>query len=66
MVEPTPVKEFGEKSVGIELYLGDVTPKSHHVFLDLNCTVKHRFSDFIVNEIDTNGEVVWFKAETDL
>jgi hypothetical protein len=25
--------------------------------------VKHRYSDFIVNEIDENGEVVWFRSE---
>ena len=24
------------------------------------------FSDFIVNEIDESGEVVWFRPETDL
>jgi hypothetical protein len=32
----------------------------------IKCTFKHRYSDFIVNEIDENGDVVWFKAETDL
>ena len=25
--------------------------------------MKHRISDFIVNEIDENGKVVWFKSE---
>lgn len=66
MVESTPKQEFNEASVGILAYLGDVEPKSLHEFQQLNCTVKHRFSDFIVNEIDPNGEVVWFKPETDL
>ena len=28
--------------------------------------MKHRFSDFIVNEIDINGDVVWFQPETNL
>jgi hypothetical protein len=46
--------------------MGDVDPKSLHSFVELKCTVKHRFSDFIVNEIDPSGEVVWFKPETDL
>jgi len=32
----------------------------------LKCAFKHRFSDFIVNEIDEQGEVVWFRPETDL
>jgi hypothetical protein len=41
---------FGEQNVGIELYLGDVASKSD--FKPIECTVKHRFSDFIVNEID--------------
>jgi hypothetical protein len=48
------------------MFFGDVEPKGADNFVSLNCTVKHRFSDFVVNEIDSNGEVVWFKAETDL
>ena len=48
------------------MFLGDVEPKAAEKFVTLNCTIKHRFSDFIVNEIDSTGEVVWFKAETDL
>ena len=66
MVESSAASKFDESSVGIDLFLGDVEPKGLHDFVALNCTVKHRFSDFIVNEIDSNGEVVWFKAETDL
>jgi len=27
--------------------------------------MKHRYSDFIVNEIDLNGDVVWFRSELD-
>ena len=29
----------------------------------LNCSFKHRFSDFIVNEIDQKGDVVWWQSE---
>ena len=28
--------------------------------------MKHRYSDFIVNEIDETGEVIWFKEEKNL
>ena len=66
MVESTAPKEFEESSVGIALFFGDVEPKAAESFVHLNCTVKHRFSDFIVNEIDKNGEVVWFREEKDL
>lgn len=59
-------KQFDERSVGILQFLGDVEPKGLQKFAELHCTVKHRFSDFIVNEIDPHGEVVWFKPETDL
>jgi hypothetical protein len=58
--------QFNEDTVGISLFLGDVAPKSLHAFNKLYCTIKHRFSDFIVNEIDQNGDVVWFQAETNL
>jgi hypothetical protein len=40
------VEQFGEPSVGIELFLGNSD------FKPIHCTVKHRFSDFIVNEVD--------------
>ena len=56
---------FGESDVGIALFLGDFDDhKQKHV--QLKCTFKHRYSDFIVNEIDEKGEVVWFRPETDL
>jgi hypothetical protein len=32
----------------------------------IRCAIKHRFSDFIVNEIDEHGNVVWFRPENDL
>lgn len=48
------------------MFLGDVEPKASEKFVNLNCAVKHRFSDFIVNEIDKNGDVVWFREEKDL
>lgn len=51
-------KIFGEKEAGIEEYL---SPDN----IAIQCTIKHRFSDFIVNEIDENGKAVWFEAEKD-
>ena len=56
---PLVPKVFGEKEAGIEEYLckDNVT---------IRCVIKHRFSDFVVNEIDENGVVVWFTPETDL
>lgn len=52
-------RDFGEAQAGIEEYLssGNVT---------IQCAIKHRFSDFIVNEIDENGKVIWFASEKDL
>lgn len=57
MENPKP-KEFGEEQVGIQEYLA---PASEQV--PIVCAVKHRYSDFIVNEIDENGDVVWFRSE---
>jgi hypothetical protein len=53
------VKHFGEREAGIEEYIS-----ANNV--PISCTIKHRFSDFIVNEIDENGKVIWFTPETDL
>jgi len=52
-------RDFGEAQAGIEEYLspGNVT---------IQCAIKHRFSDFIVNEIDEHGQVIWFSPERDL
>lgn len=60
MVEaPVKVFGFGEEDVGIAAYRCEAnTPFA--------CTMKHRFSDFIVNEITEKGEVVYFKPENDL
>lgn len=52
-------KAFGEREAGIEEYISADN-------VAIQCAIKHRFSDFIVNEIDENGQVVWFKAENDL
>jgi len=52
-------KVFGEKEAGIEEYLSKEN-------VAIRCVIKHRFSDFIVNEIDENGKVIWFTPETDL
>jgi hypothetical protein len=51
---------FGENEAGIQEYL---TPANDQVHF--SCTMKHRYSDFIVNEIDLNGDVVWFRSELD-
>ena len=32
----------------------------------MSCAIKHRYSDFIVNEIDEKGQVVWLKPEKDI
>ena len=60
---------FGEDHVGIELFYSDIKKTETEEagdFVTLKCAFKHRFSDFIVNEIDQEGEVVWFRPETDL
>ena len=60
---------FGENDVGIELFFSDTDANKSegaNSLVTLNCAFKHRFSDFIVNEIDQEGEVVWFRAEEDL
>lgn len=46
-----PLK-VNEKDVGIECYLNNKDA-------GFECVIKHRFSDFIVNEIDENGNVIW-------
>lgn len=38
-----------------------MTPENEQVLI--KCSIKHRYSDFIVNEIDMNGDVVWFRSE---
>lgn len=59
------ISAFGETDVGISLYLSDIDMHGGEP-VAIKCTFKHRYSDFIVNEIDENGDVVWFKPETDL
>jgi tRNA pseudouridine13 synthase len=44
---------FSENDFGITEYLN--TKKG------FSCVLKHRYSDFIVNEIDINGKIVWLK-----
>lgn len=56
---------FSEADVGIQLFYSDIVAEKTEL-VQLNCAFKHRFSDFIVNEIDQEGEVVWFSPETDL
>jgi tRNA pseudouridine13 synthase len=43
-----------EEDVGISEYLNSRS-------LGFNCVLKHRYSDFLVNEIDMDGNVVWMK-----
>ena len=54
--------DFKESSVGISRFLAEKDHKDND-FMQLNGTFKHRFSDFIVNEIDDKKEVVWWKSE---
>lgn len=56
---------FGENDVGIDLFFSDTMDEKVDL-TELKCAFKHRFSDFIVNEIDEANDVVWFSAETDL
>lgn len=45
--------------VGIEWYLNDNKPI-------LNGVVKHRYSDFVVNEIDPEGNIATLERDTDI
>lgn len=49
---------FSEADAGIQEFLAPAD-----MMVELPCTVKHRYSDFIVNEIDETGEVIWFRSE---
>ena len=53
-------KIFGEAEAGIQEYISGAENTT------ITCAIKHRFSDFIVNEIDEQNKVVWFTPETDL
>ena len=45
---------FGESDVGIELFYADTLPEEKQMkeLTKIECAFKHRFSDFVVNEID--------------
>ena len=60
--------QFGEHDVGIELFYSDTLPGSEKKaeLASIECSFKHRFSDFVVNEIDQSGEVVWYRKEENL
>ena len=60
--------QFGERDVGIELFYSDTLPDSEKKveLASIECSFKHRFSDFVVNEIDQSGEVVWYRKEENL
>jgi len=59
VAELEAAKPFGEHEAGIQEY---ISPDN----VAIQCAIKHRFSDFIVNEIDEHGKVVWFTPENDL
>jgi hypothetical protein len=44
---------FSEFDAGIREFLNKEA-------IAMQATIKHRYSDFIVNEIDPDGKVVWF------
>jgi hypothetical protein len=58
-IDKAQAKTFGEEDAGIQEYICASN-------VALPCTIKHRFSDFVVNEIDEEGNVVWFTPENDL
>jgi len=47
-----------EEEVGITEFMCPENP-------GFKCVLKHRYSDFIVNEIDVNGNVVWLKESNE-
>lgn len=47
-----------EEDVGIIEFIN----KEHEAF---ECVLKHRYSDFLVNEISDNGNVVWLKMKSE-
>jgi hypothetical protein len=44
--------KVNEEDVGIECYVNNIDE-------GFECVIKHRYSDFIVNEINENGDVIW-------
>jgi tRNA pseudouridine13 synthase len=46
---------LSEQDAGIREYLSDLK--------GFECVLKHRYSDFLVNEIDIHGNVVWLKSD---
>jgi len=60
LLSETHTKPFGEYEAGIQEYLSSKENTT------IQCVIKHRFSDFIVNEIDEHGKIVWFSPENDL
>ena len=60
LLSETHTKSFGEYEAGIQEYL------SAKENTTIQCVIKHRFSDFIVNEIDEHGKIIWFSPENDL
>jgi tRNA pseudouridine13 synthase len=47
---------LSEQDVGIRMYFNNETS-------GFECVLKHRYSDFLVNEIDIHGNVVWLKTD---
>jgi tRNA pseudouridine13 synthase len=44
--------KVNEEDVGIECYINNIDD-------GFECIIKHRYSDFIVNEINENGDIIW-------
>jgi len=51
--------KLSEEDVGISEYINNKSK-------GFSCVLKHRYSDFLVNEIDVNGNVVWLKTDAKL
>ena len=56
-MEKSTLEKFNkikEEDVGITQFMDNTNT-------GFKCILKHRYSDFIVNEIDINGKVIWIK-----
>lgn len=56
-IEIEKFNKITEEDVGITQYMNDDNK-------GFKCVLKHRYSDFLVNEIDTNNNVVWLKTDS--
>ena len=56
-IDLTKFNKTKEEDVGITEYMSPENP-------GFKCVLKHRYSDFLVNEIGLDGKVVWIKEAT--